>query len=336
LYKNDRVGRANWQTPVLSSHFPFYPRLHSLSFYLGLDIETGTYSSTIYYISSSSGRHSKRILSSSVYRMSPSVHISWPSSSIFKFPPDNEPHALPPASPGSSLSAPPFAISPSLYNAVLDVKVPITIACVYAASVVSLNAYNRSRGNKPWPISQTKAFFWFVVAHNILLAVYSGWTFVGMWDALRESVVSPFSASGLAGTVDSLCKIQGPRGLGSAIAYNATTSSWVSQSPSTVFLTAAALPAPTDQGRIWNQGLAFYGWFFYLSKFYEVLDTVIILAKGKRSSTLQTYHHAGAMMSMWSGMRYMSPPIWMFVFVNSGIHALMVSGRSFIGDSRGC
>jgi len=28
-------------------------------------------------------------------------------------------------------------------------------------------------------------------------------------------------------------------------------------------------------------------------------------------------------MCMWAGIRYMSPPIWMFVFVNSGIHALM-------------
>jgi hypothetical protein len=76
---------------------------------------------------------------------------------------------------------------------------------------------------------------------------------------------------------------------------------------------------------MWNEGLAFYGWLFYLSKFYEVVDTLIILAKGKYSSTLQTYHHAGAMMCMWAGMHYMSVPIWIFVFFNSFIHALMVS-----------
>ena len=79
--------------------------------------------------------------------------------------------------------------------------------------------------------------------------------------------------------------------------------------------------------RIWNEGLAFYGWLFYLSKFYEVVDTLIILAKGRKSSLLQTYHHAGAMLCMWAGIRYMSPPIWMFVLVNSGIHAIMVSNR---------
>ena len=256
--------------------------------------------------------------------MSPSIYFTKPPSSIFRFPPDNEPQALPPALPGTSLSAPPFAIPSNLYNAVLDIKVPITIACVYAASVTALNAYNRSRGNKPWWISTTKLFFWFVVAHNVFLAVYSGWTFIAMWDALKESIVPWTSAGGIAATVDSLCKIQGPRGLGNAVAYNSTTSAWVSQSPATVFLNNG-IPDNTDQGRLWNQGLAFYGWFFYLSKFYEVLDTVIILAKGKRSSTLQTYHHAGAMMCMWSGIRYMSAPIWMFAFVNSGIHALMVS-----------
>jgi hypothetical protein len=83
-------------------------------------------------------------------------------------------------------------------------------------------------------------------------------------------------------------------------------------------------PDPTDAGRLWNEGLAFWGWMFYISKFYEVLDTLIILAKGKRSATLQTYHHSGAMLCMWAGIRYMSPPIWMFVFVNSFIHGLMV------------
>jgi hypothetical protein len=92
-----------------------------------------------------------------------------------------------------------------------------------------------------------------------------------------------------------------------------------------VKLSAYGTPETSDVGRLWNEGLAFWGWWFYLSKFYEVLDTFIILAKGKPSSTLQTYHHTGAMACMWAGIRYMSPPIWMFCFLNSGVHALMVS-----------
>lgn len=256
------------------------------------------------------------------------VKFTLPSSSLFQFPPRNDPLTLPPPIPGTTLSAPPFAIPANWYNAALEVQVPVTIALVYAVTVQVVNAYNRSRGNKAWPISKTRGFFAFVVAHNIFLAVYSAWTFVGMYFCLKKSIERWSGPGGLASTVDSLCKAHGARGLGNAVVYDPSSTSWISQSPN-VLLAESGTPDPTDLGRIWNEGLAFYGWFFYLSKFYEVLDTAIILAKGKRSSTLQTYHHAGAMMCMWAGIRYMSPPIWMFVFVNSGIHALMVSSISF-------
>ena len=230
---------------------------------------------------------------------------------------------LPPPVSGSTISAPFFTISPSVYTAVLDVRVPITIAVIYASVVTLLNAYNKSRGNRPWRISTTTAFLSFVVAHNVFLAAYSAWTFIGMLKALSRSAEHPGGPGGFAGSIDSLCKIQGPRGLGNAVRYNPASSSWIS--PSSSVPLANGGPDSTDLGRLWNEGLAFYGWFFYLSKFYEVLDTFIILAKGKRSSTLQTYHHAGAMLCMWAGIRYMSPPIWLFVFLNSAIHFVMVS-----------
>jgi hypothetical protein len=208
----------------------------------------------------------------------------------------------------------------------LDPKVPLTIAVVYAVTVKALNAYNKSTGKRPWAFSQTRAFFAFVVLHNVFLAVYSAWTWWGMLGALRRSVASPWGADGLAGFTDSVCRLHGQAGLGRGIMYDEQLGdhgSWQTFS-SDMALGADGRPLATDTGRIWNEGLAFYGWIFYLSKFYEVLDTFIILAKGKFSSTLQTYHHAGAMLCMWAGMRYMSPPIWMFVFVNSGIHAMMV------------
>lgn len=134
-----------------------------------------------------------------------------------------------------------------------------------------------------------------------------------------------FDGSGLPGKFDALCKINGPRGLGDAVTYNSTSNLWSSKNHLVRLAEDGILPDTTDVGRIWNEGLAFWGWFFYLSKFYEVVDTAIIILKGKRSSTLQTYHHAGAMLCMWAGMRYMSPPIWMFALVNSGIHTIMVS-----------
>ncbi|OTA95806.1 hypothetical protein M434DRAFT_68827 [Hypoxylon sp. CO27-5] len=247
----------------------------------------------------------------------PVVFLSPPAATLFQFPPNPEPQTIPP--PHFEL---PFTIPDSLYLKALDPKVPITIATVYAVTAKVLNVYNKSTGKKPWSISKTKAFHFFVVLHNVFLAVYSAWTWIGMFNALRRTVASPAGPDGWAGTVDSFCKFHGTPGLGNALSYNPTLGTWESVTGTTP-LTAEGSPSRADAGRLWNEGLAFYGWIFYISKFYEVVDTLIILAKGKLSSTLQTYHHAGAMMAMWAGMRYMSSPIWIFVFFNSAIHALM-------------
>ncbi|KAJ0343108.1 hypothetical protein COL922a_000436 [Colletotrichum nupharicola] len=245
-----------------------------------------------------------------------------PSPSLFQFPPDGAHMAIPPPLPGSMAAAPPFEIPDHIFSAALDPKVPITIAALYAVTIKLLNKYNQSTGRKPWAISKTKPFFAFVVLHNVFLAVYSAWTFWGMLGGMRRSVVSPFGPNGLAATTDSFCQLNGNGGFGAATVYNETVGFWSSLTGQSA-LGFDGRPSRTSTGRIWNEGLAFYGWIFYLSKFYEVLDTFIILAKGKLSSTLQTYHHAGAMMCMWAGIRYMSAPIWMFVLVNSFIHAMM-------------
>jgi GNS1/SUR4 family len=252
----------------------------------------------------------------------PSVRITPLPVSLLRFPPEPLPSTLPPPS-GESTLAHPFAIPPHLYNALLSVEVPITVALVYATTVTLLNYYNTKRDHKPWAISKTPAFRAFVISHNVLLALYSAWTFIGLVNAVRISLAGATTEHGLVGAVDALCKISGPRGLGDAATFNASTGSWGFTNRA-MKLAADQLPDTTDIGRIWNEGLAFYGWLFYLSKFYEVFDTLIILAKGKKSSSLQTYHHAGAMMCMWAGIRYMAPPIWMFVLVNSFIHTVMV------------
>ncbi|KAI3337092.1 hypothetical protein HD806DRAFT_475648 [Xylariaceae sp. AK1471] len=246
----------------------------------------------------------------------PIVYASAPVATLLKFPPRSDPQPFPP--PQFDYL---FTIPDNWYTAALDPKVPITIAVVYAVTAKALNAYNRSTGKKPWAISKTKAFHAFVILHNIFLAVYSAWTWIGMLRALQNTIASPTGPDGWAATVDSLCKMHGPAGLRNAQTYNPASHTWSSLSGAD--LTAEGIPSREQTGRLWNEGLAFYGWLFYISKFYEVLDTLIILAKGKFSSTLQTYHHAGAMMAMWAGMRYMSAPILIFVFFNSAIHALM-------------
>lgn len=251
----------------------------------------------------------------------PSVHITYPPSSFFRFPPAPLPETLSPPVADHTLARP-FNINPETYNNLLDVRIPITVALIYATTVTIANRYNTRKGNKPWGISKSGAFYAFVILHNVFLAIYSAWTFLGMANAVRHSWPGWNGEDGLTGVVDTMCKINGPRGLGNAATYNSSKSAWGVTNNDIKLLNES--PDNTDVGRIWNEGLAYYGWLFYISKFYEVMDTLIVLVKGKKSSILQTYHHAGAMMCVWAGIRYMSPPIWLFVFINSGIHALMV------------
>lgn len=258
----------------------------------------------------------------------PSVHLTYPPSSLFAFPPAPLPQTLVPPISDQTLARP-FNIDPGTYNRLLRVEIPIAFALIYAVTTVFINRINAQRGNKPWAFSKSTTFFVFVVVHNITLAIYSTWTFVGMLNAVRQSWPGWNGEYGLAGAADAMCKINGPRGLGNAATYNSSTSTWGFTNQAVKLLGTS--PDNADVGRIWNEGLAFYGWLFYLSKFYEVMDTMIILAKGKKSTILQTYHHAGAMMCMWAGIRYMASPIWMFVIVNSAIHAFMVSSDNSTG-----
>lgn len=66
-----------------------------------------------------------------------------------------------------------------------------------------------------------------------------------------------------------------------------------------------------------------YAYIFYLSKYYEVVDSIILLIKGKRVSNLQSYHHAGAIICMWIAYRYQSQPVWVFCVFNSFVHTWM-------------
>jgi len=77
-----------------------------------------------------------------------------------------------------------------------------------------------------------------------------------------------------------------------------------------------------DDG-LWIHTIAPVSYLFYLSKVYEIVDSIILLAKGRDVSTLQTFHHAGAIACMYAGVRYQGMPIWIFSVANSFIHTLM-------------
>ncbi|CUM64731.1 uncharacterized protein PRCAT00002342001 [Priceomyces carsonii] len=227
--------------------------------------------------------------------------------------------------PGTHIVKPPKFLAPMppspfncsylslFYEKTMSVAFPLTVATVYFTSVHYLNTVVRSRQLKkagktkdtltevelkklpaaPLACTKTVLFKLFVMIHNLFLCLYSVWTLLGMCSSMRRTmkeISQILPSNGKVGTFfEAACDLQ--------YGFFAKNSTFYR--------------------------LQMYGWWFYVSKFYEVVDTIIILLKGKPSSLLQSYHHAGAMMCMWAGVRFQSPPIWIFVVFNSFIHSLM-------------
>lgn len=67
----------------------------------------------------------------------------------------------------------------------------------------------------------------------------------------------------------------------------------------------------------------FWSTHFYLSKYYEFVDTWIVLLKGREPIFLQTYHHAGIVICMWVMVLTKSSTVFVCVILNSFIHTIM-------------
>ena len=62
---------------------------------------------------------------------------------------------------------------------------------------------------------------------------------------------------------------------------------------------------------------------FYISKYYEFVDTWILYLKNKKPSFLQIYHHIGAVINMRNIYFYRVEAGWIFVTFNSFVHTIM-------------
>jgi hypothetical protein len=65
--------------------------------------------------------------------------------------------------------------------------------------------------------------------------------------------------------------------------------------------------------------------YFYISKYYEYIDTYLILLKNKTPGFLQKYHHCGAVICWHLCYVYKVDCIWMASWINSFIHTIMYS-----------
>lgn len=75
-------------------------------------------------------------------------------------------------------------------------------------------------------------------------------------------------------------------------------------------------------GDDWEQ-IDWYGWVFYISKYYEFIDTWILMSRGVKPVILQTFHHTGAVWATWACQAARSPAYWIVVSLNSLIHTLV-------------
>lgn len=192
------------------------------------------------------------------------------------------------------LAAQPYPLTPAgisvserVYERSLSAWNPILAAAVYLLAVHCANQrWTRAkRAKKPLPdrIKGSKILSGLVLFHNTVLAAFSAWSFYHAAILVIPYFVNGFKQAGTHGFRHAYCTV------------------------------------PTDDPR----GLGRYVWLFYMSKYYEIVDSVILTIKGKRVSELQAYHHAGAIAAMWSGTRYSANAIWIFLLFNSGIHTMM-------------
>lgn len=77
------------------------------------------------------------------------------------------------------------------------------------------------------------------------------------------------------------------------------------------------------KGELWHAGLGAWSTLFYVSKFYEFVDTWILVLKGKPASFLQVYHHSGVAFILWIAVVSQAAWLSVVVLLNATIHTLM-------------
>ncbi|GKZ01156.1 hypothetical protein MPSEU_001067000 [Mayamaea pseudoterrestris] len=76
-------------------------------------------------------------------------------------------------------------------------------------------------------------------------------------------------------------------------------------------------------GLLWRSGFGAWSILFYLSKYWEFVDTWILVLKGKGANFLQVYHHSGIVFVMHGAVASQSSWLLIVVLLNAAIHTLM-------------
>lgn len=80
---------------------------------------------------------------------------------------------------------------------------------------------------------------------------------------------------------------------------------------------------------LYDTKYGYWSYLFYLSKYWEFIDTWIVMARGRRPIWLQEYHHVGAVIGMWAIVVTRCSIGHLFVVQNSFIHTIMYTYYAF-------
>jgi len=69
--------------------------------------------------------------------------------------------------------------------------------------------------------------------------------------------------------------------------------------------------------------LYYWVYIYYISKFYELLDTVIVVLRKKELTFLHVYHHSVVMLNVWLWLQYSLVFATWGVMWNTGVHIIM-------------
>lgn len=185
----------------------------------------------------------------------------------------------------------------------LDYRTPIVAAILYVLIVSFFSKWNRDRSRKSVSVSTS--------ASASAKRTSSRTKNIITVTASIESRYTPFKCLVIAHNVF-LCL------------YSAVTFCSVLPILLRPYFSESLLQAFCDvEKKTFAAGVHFWVWNFYVSKYYELLDTAILLIKGKPSSFLQTFHHSGSILGMWIMTTTHAPAAWIFVLFNSFIHTIM-------------
>jgi len=150
----------------------------------------------------------------------------------------------------------------SFYRQLLGTQMSLTVTAIYFSLILWGNRVNQKRRYHRWSWAESRIFQRLLLHHNASIAIFSIAVFVKAVQVIYRGLPPSISPEYGAQIADYLCRIQTP------------------------------LWSTGDKRRgLWSEFCGI-GEIFCLSKYYQLLDSVIIFATGRRVTNLHVFHQA--------------------------------------------